>query len=208
MSIEKGILLCLLFFSCCGAPAWAVPASPFPSDAIQPDGTKIRIFQKGDESARWTETPEGYTVVKNPGSGCWEYALKEMRSVDLAPSGIVVIADIPSSPRIRKHLKPMRFHPDTEKRGSARAPASPFPFQAQQPDGKTITLVQKGDEKLHWTETKDGYSVVQNPKSGFWEYAVGRLVVVLAPSGIPYVPDEAPPEGWPLHLKPSPQTGY
>jgi hypothetical protein len=208
VSIEKGILLCLLFCFCAGAPAWAVPASPFSSDAIQPDGTKIRLIQKGDESARWTETPEGYTVVKNPGSGYWEYALKDMRSIDLAPSGTVVIADIPPSPRIRKHLKPMRFHPDTDARGSARAPASPFPFQAQQPDGKTITLVQKGDEKLHWTETKDGYSVVQNPKSGFWEYAVRRLVVVLAPSEIPYVPDEAPPEGWPLHLKPSPRIGY
>ncbi len=208
MSVEKGIFLCLLFFFCAGAPTWAVPAGPFPSDAIQPDGTKIRVIQKGDESARWTETPEGYTVVKNSGSGYWEYALKDMRSVDLVPSGIVVTADIPPSPRIPKHLKPMRFHPDTAARGSARAPASPFPFRAQQPDGKTITLVQKGDERLHWTETKDGYSVIQNPKSGFWEYAVRRLVVVLAPSGIPYIPDEAPPEGWPLHLKPSPQTGY
>ena len=208
MSIEKGILLCLLFCFCAGAPAWAVPASPFPSDVTQPDGTKIRISQKRAESARWTETPEGYTVVKNPGSGYWEYALKDMRSVDLAPSGIVVTTDIPPSPRIRKHLKPMRFHPETDARGSARAPASPFPFQAQQPDGKTVTLVQKGDEKLHWTETKDGYSVVQNPKSGFWEYAIRRLVVVLAPSGIPYVPNEAPPEGWPLHLKPLSQTGH
>ncbi len=208
MSIVKGIFVYLLFFSCCGAPAWAAPAAPFTSDAIQPDGTKIRIVNKGDESARWTETPEGYTVVKNPGSGYWEYALKEMRSVDLVPSGIVVTVDIPQTPRIRKHLKPMRFHPDTAARGSARAPASPFPFQAQQPDGKVITLVRKGDERLHWTETKDGYPVVQNPKSGYWEYAVRRLVAVLEPSGIPYIPNESPPEGWPLHLKPLRQTGY
>lgn len=74
MNIGKGILLCLLFFSCRAAPSWAVPASPFSSEAILPDGTKIRVIQKGDESARWTETPEGYTVVKNSGSGYWEYA--------------------------------------------------------------------------------------------------------------------------------------
>ena len=109
MSIEKGILLCLLFFSCCGAPAWAVPASPFPSDVIQPDGTKIRVIQKGDESARWTETPEGYTVVKSSGSGYWEYALKEMRSLDLISSGIPVTSGIPPSSHIKKNLKPMRY---------------------------------------------------------------------------------------------------
>jgi len=210
VSIVKGVLLCLLLlFSCAAAPSWAVPASPFPSEAIQPDGTKIRIVQKGDESTHWTETPKGYTVVKNPESGFWEYALKEMRSLDLVPSGIVVAVDMPPPSGVRKNLRPLRFYSNNaDKEGSARAPASPFPFQAQQPDGKIITLVQKGDESLHWTETEDGYSVVKNPKNGFWEYAVRKLVVVLVPSGIPYVPNETPPEGWPLHLKPSRQTGF
>ena len=208
MNIAKEVLLCMLLPSCIGTPSWAVPASPFPSEVIQPDGTKIRVVQKGDDSIHWSETPRGYTVVKNPESGYWEYALKEMRSLDLISSGIPVTSGIPPSSRIKKNLKPMRFYSNKDKGTSTHAPASPFPFQAQQPDGKIITLVQKGDERLHWTETEDGYSVVKNPKNGFWEYAVRRLVVVLVPSGIPYFPNETPPEGWPLHLKPSRQTGY
>jgi hypothetical protein len=206
VNIMKGFLLCLLLFFCSVNPLWAVPASSFQSEALQPDGTKVRLVQKGDESAHWIETPKGFTVVKNPKSGYWEYALKEMRSLDLVPSGIVVNADIPPSPSIRKNLKPKLFYPGKD--GSVRAPASPFPFEAQQPNGKKIALIRKGDEHLHWTETEDGYSVVRNPKNGFWEYAIIRLVVVLVPSGIPYIPNEAPPEGWPLHLKPSQQAGF
>jgi M6 family metalloprotease-like protein len=48
--------------------------------------------------------------------------------------------------------------------------ASPFPIEYKQPDGSIITILLKGDEKVSWAETLDGYTLLSNSKGG-WEYA-------------------------------------
>ncbi|MDA3866747.1 MAG: hypothetical protein PF489_08380 [Salinivirgaceae bacterium] len=49
-------------------------------------------------------------------------------------------------------------------------PAWPHLMNYKLPDGTTIELTIKGDEKIRWAETKDGYSLLLN-KEGFYEYA-------------------------------------
>lgn len=49
--------------------------------------------------------------------------------------------------------------------------AYPHPIEYKLPDGSKITIVLKGDEKVRWAETMDGYSVLLN-KEGFYEYAI------------------------------------
>ena len=49
-------------------------------------------------------------------------------------------------------------------------PADPHPISYRQPDGTVVTIIIKGDEKVHWAETMDGYTLLSNGKSG-WEYA-------------------------------------
>ena len=51
-----------------------------------------------------------------------------------------------------------------------KVPASKKPIEYKQPDGTTLTVLLKGDEKLHWAETKDGYTLLSNKKGGY-EYA-------------------------------------
>jgi len=51
-----------------------------------------------------------------------------------------------------------------------KVPASNKPIEYNQPDGTVITIILKGDEKLHWAETIDGYTLLSNEKSGY-EYA-------------------------------------
>lgn len=51
-----------------------------------------------------------------------------------------------------------------------RAPASGKPIEYKQPDGTTTTILLKGDEKIHWAETTDGYTLLSNPVSKGWEY--------------------------------------
>ena len=49
--------------------------------------------------------------------------------------------------------------------------AYPYKIKYPQPDGKTIvTLTMKGDEKVNWAETEDGYTLVYNPQ-GYFVYA-------------------------------------
>ncbi|MDR2556446.1 MAG: M6 family metalloprotease domain-containing protein [Bacteroidales bacterium] len=43
-------------------------------------------------------------------------------------------------------------------------PANPKPIEKTQPDGTNITVLCKGDEKVHWLETLDGYTLMYNPE--------------------------------------------
>jgi len=55
-------------------PARAVPASPDGLEVTQPDGNVFRLHVRGDEYFCWTETAEGYAVLKDPADGFWKYA--------------------------------------------------------------------------------------------------------------------------------------
>lgn len=61
--------------------------------------------------------------------------------------------------------------------------AYPYPFQYQQPDGSVVTIQLKGDEVVHWAETMDGYTLLNNGKDG-WEYAILNQNSDLICSGI------------------------
>ncbi len=60
--------------------------------------------------------------------------------------------------------------------------AYPHPIEFTQPDGSKITILLKGDEKIRWAETMDGYSLLFN-KKGTYEYAVLDYSNNLIPSG-------------------------
>ncbi len=49
-------------------------------------------------------------------------------------------------------------------------PAYPKPITVVQPDGRTITILQRGDERVHWAETTDGYTLLRD-KQGYWAFA-------------------------------------
>jgi len=76
------ILISLLF----SYNSFSVPAYPHPVEITQPDGSKITIVLKGDESLHWYESVDGYTLLKND-KGILEYATTKADN-DLVPSGI------------------------------------------------------------------------------------------------------------------------
>ncbi|MEI6947156.1 M6 family metalloprotease domain-containing protein [Paraflavisolibacter sp. H34] len=61
------------------------PASPYPIQVQQANGTQLTIVGKGNMRKNWTETMDGYTVIHNNGN--YEYAVKQ--GGRLLPSGIV-----------------------------------------------------------------------------------------------------------------------
>ena len=71
-------------------PVSDCPASPYAIDITQPDGTKISIIGKGSMKNSWTETLDGYSIVKNK-DGVYEYAQKDNNR--LIPSGFLVQED-------------------------------------------------------------------------------------------------------------------
>lgn len=63
-------------------------------------------------------------------------------------------------------------------------PASPDVHILSQPDGTRFEAVQWGDEWFNGWETSDGYTIVRNETTGFWEYARLSPGGGLEPSGM------------------------
>jgi M6 family metalloprotease-like protein len=89
-----------LFFS--NGRAVAVPASPNPVVTIQPDGTKITFFVRGDEKVHWLQSPNGYTLLFNNDKFV-VYAEKD-REGNLAPSSYVYRDIQPAASNINAFL--------------------------------------------------------------------------------------------------------
>ena len=62
-------------------------------------------------------------------------------------------------------------------------PAYPYPVEYTLPDGSKITIILKGDEKVRWATTEDGYTILRN-EEGFFEYAVNTKDGNLNLSGV------------------------
>ncbi|MCL2597030.1 MAG: M6 family metalloprotease domain-containing protein [Paludibacter sp.] len=59
----KHYLLMTAFLFISMSSLFAVPAVPWPVEKVQPDGTKISVFIKGDEKVHWMESADGYTLL-------------------------------------------------------------------------------------------------------------------------------------------------
>jgi M6 family metalloprotease-like protein len=66
---------------------------------------------------------------------------------------------------------------------SYAVPAYPFPVEYKQPDGSIITIMLKGDEKVKWALTSDGYTILSQ-NDGYYEYAMKDEKGDLVRSGI------------------------
>jgi len=63
----------------------SVPPSPLPLEVKLPDGSTIHLQARGDDFVHWSETLDGYTVLKNA-YGYYEYATRQGK--ELVSSGI------------------------------------------------------------------------------------------------------------------------
>ncbi len=64
-------------------------------------------------------------------------------------------------------------------------PAYPKPVTVRQPDGTTVTVRQCGDERVHWSETPDGFTLLRDAE-GFFTFAQPDATGALQPSKLRY----------------------
>lgn len=62
-------------------------------------------------------------------------------------------------------------------------PANKQPVTIKQPNGKTLTFILAGDERLNWANTIDGYTLLHNA-SGDWVYATRDELGNMVPSAV------------------------
>ncbi|MDR3184640.1 MAG: M6 family metalloprotease domain-containing protein [Prevotellaceae bacterium] len=72
--------------------------------------------------------------------------------------------------------------------GLQAAPAEPATIRKVQPDGTEITIIQRGDEKVHWMETLDGYTLLYDAEQ-YVVYATTDPAGNLIPSNMRYPGD-------------------
>ncbi len=75
---------------------------------IQPDGSKIKLIGWGNQNYAVFETLDGYTVIKDPSTGFYQYAKLSANKSYLEPTGVVVGKAKPKSLGIEKHLRAPR----------------------------------------------------------------------------------------------------
>ena len=84
-----------------------MPQSFFQEEFIftNPDGSKFHVIGSGNQHHAVFETLDGYTVIKNPANGYYEYADLSADKTDLVPSGVRVGASILESHQLTRHLR-------------------------------------------------------------------------------------------------------
>jgi len=85
-------------------------------------------------------------------------------------------------------------------------PASPELLTLTNPDGTSFKAKIRGDEFQNWTEAENGYSVVKNPASKYWEYAEKASDGAFHGSGKVFTPNVIPLPDIPKGLKPDRNT--
>ena len=110
------LILGLLFFLICGCKVQSISepgnegtsVSPYALIVEQSDGTQLEVMGKGNMNDPYTETLDGYTVLKNK-EGIYEYAILGSRN-RLVPGGIKANNAENRKPRERKYLKRTEKH--------------------------------------------------------------------------------------------------
>ena len=68
------------------------------------------------------------------------------------------------------------------------APAAPGAIQITQPDGYVINAHIMGDQYQNQIEAENGCAIIENQKTGYWEFAVQDSIGNMIPSGMVYQP--------------------
>ena len=89
MKLLSHLLICLLLAT---NACYAAPAAPGIFEVSQPDGTKFKVRNIGDEWCHWIKTVDGYGAIQDRESGWWYYAIpddKEDAKVSEYPVGTI-----------------------------------------------------------------------------------------------------------------------
>lgn len=89
--------------------AQGIGASPLPVKVKQADGSSITIVGKGTPIVHYTETVDGYSLIKNKKT-IYEYAQTDSISGDLLPTGIKAHNKSRRSLNERNFLKKQNKH--------------------------------------------------------------------------------------------------
>jgi M6 family metalloprotease-like protein len=112
----------LVLVGVCSSTALAIPASPHPYDALQPNGTTVTLRLRGNEHFHWEEEhSSGLTVVQD--RGWYNFARRDKASGRLVSTGLRVGVDSPHRANLTPGILPSEAV-RAERRRASGAPGS------------------------------------------------------------------------------------
>jgi len=87
-SSQKHFQILLIILLAISVSARGAYLRDVPQSVLQPDGSLLKCFASGDEYYSWLHDKAGYTIIQDPQSGYYVYALKTAEG-DLAPSPFI-----------------------------------------------------------------------------------------------------------------------
>ncbi|MBI5206184.1 MAG: M6 family metalloprotease domain-containing protein [Candidatus Firestonebacteria bacterium] len=122
----------------------------------QPDGTKFKTIQKGDEWNNWHETEDGFTIIEDKTTGWWYYAIPDTTS-GIRISSFPVGKIKPEQIKIIKSLKPIKkYLPQTptklkKLKTTDIIKTTSFPFT------QNLLVIMADFNDVHGTYTSDSF---------------------------------------------------
>lgn len=104
-------------------PAGSVPATPYPITRIQPDGSELTVYLRGDEFFKYELTTDGY-LIRRDKQGFYQYAEKDTKGV-IKTTGIRVNPVDKRTEAERRYISTAEVNPsfitETNKRKAQKA---------------------------------------------------------------------------------------
>ena len=100
----KRVVCSLLVLAALALPAWAVYLENVPTTLTQPDGKTVNCLIDGDEFFHRVHDAAGYTIIPDPASGWYVYAVR--RGDELAPTSLIAGQDDPARLGLEKGAMP------------------------------------------------------------------------------------------------------
>ncbi len=144
-----------------GRGVFAGPANPRIVTIVQPDGTTFQARPFGDEWHHGMETADGYTILRDSGSGWWSYAQatpsgRLVRSIQRV--GTRAPVGVPLHLRNAEDLaRASQMHAQRDRRGRSSATGFGLPdwFEPTGTVRALIILVEFADQKLVSSNASD-----------------------------------------------------
>gem|GEM_PF-1077349 len=117
-------VVCLLWLT--AAPLAAAPYDGEPFSLLQPDLTHVEVLVYGDEFYQRVESPDGYTLIRDPDTGWICYAERSADGFEFLSTGVVYTptrTDDPDDPQVqvrRRLTRSLRLEKTAIRRQAAR----------------------------------------------------------------------------------------
>jgi len=162
ISIKISLSILLIFFV---VNAYSVPATPLPVTRVQPDGTELTVYLRGDEFFKYELTLDGY-LVKKDATGFYHYS-KQDNEGKIISTGIKTNQIEKRTIKEKQLINSLIKHPDLSQRNQesrmARVSAESESLASQ----KNFPNTGSPKSLVILVNFKDVSFVISNPKTAF-----------------------------------------